>query len=96
MNQQNFYLCPPREALHQAFVGKKLQEAPAPAAVVDRAVVKRNCQRMIDACRDLKVDFRPHTKTHKVKFHSSLCARGEIVGELFIWKYGYFHGSLIE
>lgn len=67
MNPQNFYLCPPREALCQAFVGKKLQEAPAPAAVVDRAVVKRNCRRMLEACSDLKVEFRPHTKTHKVQ-----------------------------
>ena len=66
MNPQNFYLCPPGDALRQAFVGSKLSDVPSPAAVVDRATVKRNCQHMLQACEDLKVGFRPHTKTHKV------------------------------
>ncbi len=49
------------------FVGKRLQDVPTPAAVVDRAVVRRNCDSMLRACEALQLDFRPHVKTHKVK-----------------------------
>ena len=66
MNAQNFHRYPSREDLCQAFVGQKLRDVPAPAAILDRAVVRRNCDRMLGACRDLKVSFRAHTKTHKV------------------------------
>lgn len=66
MNPQNFHTYPSREDLCQAFVGRKLRDVPAPAAILDRAVVRRNCDRMLGACRDLKVGFRAHTKTHKV------------------------------
>ena len=49
-------------------IGKHLAQIPMPAAVLDRAVVKRNCDQMLDACRDLGVKFRPHIKTHKVRY----------------------------
>ncbi|KAL8751845.1 MAG: hypothetical protein Q9199_006146 [Rusavskia elegans] len=51
--------------LHEAFVGKKLHDISVPAAVVDRAIVRRNCLQMLQACDALDVDFRPHVKTHK-------------------------------
>ncbi|CAL8578854.1 hypothetical protein XPA_004625 [Xanthoria parietina] len=51
--------------LHEAFVGKNLHDISVPAAVVDRAVVRRNCLQMLQACDALDVDFRPHVKTHK-------------------------------
>ena len=59
----------------ETFRGKTLHDAHAPAIIVDKAVVERNCQRMLDACRTLDVEFRPHTKTHKVtrKTSSQFC-----------------------
>ncbi|CAO1597117.1 hypothetical protein XANCAGTX0491_000941 [Xanthoria calcicola] len=51
--------------LHEAFVGKNLHDISVPAAVADRAVVRRNCLQMLQACDALDVDFRPHVKTHK-------------------------------
>lgn len=57
---------PSHAALRQAFVGKSLKDVPTPAAVLDKAVVERNCLQMLKACEALHVDFRPHVKTHKV------------------------------
>src|SRR5512138_1199210 len=36
-----------------------------PAFLVDRTIVKRNCDRMRKKAVDSKVAFRPHVKTHK-------------------------------
>ncbi|KAL8694628.1 MAG: hypothetical protein Q9218_000723 [Villophora microphyllina] len=60
-------LCPsPSVAeLQESFVGKRLQDMFTPAAVVDRAIVRRNCAQMLEACAFLDVSFRPHVKTHK-------------------------------
>ena len=58
---------PSKAKLQQAFVGKTLHEVSTPAAVVDRAVVRRNCDQLLQACKALQVDFRPHVKTHKVQ-----------------------------
>ena len=44
----------------------QIHDAPTPAAIIDRAVVERNCERMQEACQALDVEFRAHTKTHKV------------------------------
>ena len=60
---------PSKSRLEEAFVGKNLREVPTPAAVVDRTVVRRNCDQMLKACEALQVDFRPHVKTHKVHFY---------------------------
>ncbi|MCJ1395084.1 hypothetical protein MMC18_007965 [Xylographa bjoerkii] len=54
-----------KETLKAIFVGKELDQVPTPAAVVDRAVVRRNCLQMLEACDALGVSFRPHVKTHK-------------------------------
>ncbi|MCJ1281875.1 hypothetical protein MMC26_001198 [Xylographa opegraphella] len=54
-----------KERLKAMLVGKELEQIPAPAAVVDRAVVRRNCSQMLAACDALGVSFRPHIKTHK-------------------------------
>ena len=59
--------CPSKGELAKAFIGKRLGDVPTPAAVLDRAVVERNCRQMLEACQALDVDFRPHVKTHKVQ-----------------------------
>ena len=53
--------------LHEMFVGKQLEQMPTPAVVLDLAVVERNCTQMLETCKALEVDFRPHMKTHKVR-----------------------------
>ncbi len=58
---------PSQANLREAFVGRHLQDVPTPAAVVDIAIVKRNCIQMLKACEALHLDFRPHVKTHKVQ-----------------------------
>ena len=63
---------PSYKALCEAFIGKDLKDVPNPAAVLDLAVVKRNCLQMLKACETLQVAFRPHVKTHKVLLSASL------------------------
>ncbi len=65
-NMNDFFPCPSKALLRGAFVGKHLRDVPAPAAILDRAIVKDNCDRMLKACQSLGVAFRPHVKTHKV------------------------------
>jgi hypothetical protein len=60
------YPSPSEAALKLQFVGKNLEVAQTPAAVIDAAVVRRNCQLMLDAAAHLRVKFRAHVKTHKV------------------------------
>ena len=55
-----------KEDLKTIFVGKELSELPTPIAVVDRHITAVNSRKMLDACKDLNVLFRPHVKTHKV------------------------------
>ena len=57
---------PSQAELRQVFIGKTLKNVPTPAAVLDKAVVQRNCLQMLKACEALQVGFRPHVKTHKV------------------------------
>jgi len=54
------------ESTKAQLIGKQLSQLPTPAAVLDRAVLKRNCTQMLEACDKLNVLFRPHIKTHKV------------------------------
>ena len=63
----NFFPCPSTELLQDAFVGRQLKDVPAPAAILDRAIIKDNCNQMLRACQLLGVQFRPHIKTHKVQ-----------------------------
>lgn len=63
----SLYPTPSEAALKLHFVGQKLGVAQTPAAVIDAAVVRHNCQLMLDAAAELKVGFRAHVKTHKVE-----------------------------
>ena len=67
MDHSALYPVPSKAQLQAHFVGKGLEDAPTPAAVLDRAIVNRNCVQMLEACEALNVQFRPHVKTHKVK-----------------------------
>lgn len=71
---ENFYPRPSKELLCEAFMGKHLKELPTPAAVLDRAIVERNCCQMLDSCKSLGVRFRAHVKTHKVISSSFSCS----------------------
>lgn len=64
---KDLFPCPSKETLETIFVGKKLSDVPTPAAILDRAIVRRNCNQMLDACNTLQVGFRPHIKTTKVQ-----------------------------
>lgn len=60
------YQIPSSAALKAQYVGQKLKDIQAPAAIIDLAVVKKNCNLMLEAAESLKVQFRAHVKTHKV------------------------------
>ena len=62
-----FRSSPSREALRSAFVGKSLLDdgISTPCAVVDRAIVRSNCNIMLSATQALGIPFRAHVKTHK-------------------------------
>ncbi|KAN0099754.1 hypothetical protein V8E51_013529 [Hyaloscypha variabilis] len=66
------YPLPSKAALVQQFVGKTLKDIPLPAAVIDIAAVRRNCQRMSDAVKDLGFDFAPLVNVHKTAEIASL------------------------
>lgn len=61
------YPTPSEAALKLQNVGKRIADAQAPAAVIDAAVVRRNCKLMLDAAEQLGVGFWAHVKTHKVR-----------------------------
>lgn len=63
---------PSHPSLRQAFIGKNVKHVPTPAAVLDKAIVQRNCLQMLEACKALNVAFRPHIKTHKVYLRTFL------------------------
>jgi len=66
--------------LRAEYVGAQLGEVATPAVVLDRAVLRRNCEAMLAACAGLGVGLRAHVKSHKVR----LCCRA--VGETwFVW-----------
>ena len=67
MDYSALYPVPSKAQLQAQFVGRDLGDVPTPAAVLDRAIVQRNCIQMLEACKALGVRFRPHVKTHKVK-----------------------------
>ena len=66
VNAKSLLPLPSQADLRQVFIGKTLRNVPTPAAVLDKAVVQRNCLQMLKACEALQVEFRPHVKTHKV------------------------------
>lgn len=77
---------PSRTDLLEAFLRKKLKDVPTPAAIVDIAAVKRNCDQMLKACNDLQLDFRPHVKTHKVNHYSpALYSAFLVLHQKLVW-----------
>lgn len=68
----NYPNAPPGD-LRAQYVGRLLQDIDGPAAIIDVAVARRNCQLMLDAAEKLGLTFRSHVKTHKVSSQS--CSR---------------------
>ena len=56
-----------KEALQARYVGQSLYNTPTPALVLDLAKVEANCNLMLDAAQSLKLQWRAHIKTHKVR-----------------------------
>lgn len=56
-----------KEALQARYVGQSLYNTPTPALVLDLAKVEANCNLMLDAAQRLKLQWRAHIKTHKVR-----------------------------
>lgn len=71
------YPAPSEEGLKLQYVGKRLSELPTPAAVIDVAGVRRNCDAMLAAIEDIgMLDFRAHVKTHKTAELTELQVNG--------------------
>lgn len=67
MSSLIFYPTSPKEALVKEFVGKSIADVPTPAAVMNVAAARRNCERMLEAAKKLDLGWRAHVKTHKVR-----------------------------
>ena len=65
---------PTKASLQDAFVGMHLEDVPTPAAVLDRAILHRNCAQMLQACEEFGVKFRAHVKTHSTYTSQSQCS----------------------
>lgn len=61
------YPNPSEAAVKLQYMGRSIVDVQAPAAIIDVAVVRRNCKLMLEAVDKLGVDFRAHVKTHKVR-----------------------------
>jgi D-serine deaminase-like pyridoxal phosphate-dependent protein len=46
-------------------VGARIETLQTPAFVVDRAVVRNNCRKMLDLAKNMGINLRGQTKTHK-------------------------------
>jgi D-serine deaminase-like pyridoxal phosphate-dependent protein len=66
MSSIELYPTSPRDALAQ-YIGKSIRDVPTPAAVINVAAIRRNCERMLHTCDKLGLDWRAHVKTHKVR-----------------------------
>lgn len=60
------YPSPSQAALASSFVGKDIVELSGPAAIVDRAIVRKNCNAMLETVDRLGCSLRAHVKSHKV------------------------------
>ncbi|KAK8222121.1 hypothetical protein M8818_000291 [Zalaria obscura] len=65
LSAPSLYLTPSETALKLHYVGKHLKDVQAPAAILDVAVIRRNCKLMLDTTKTLGLGFRAHVKTHK-------------------------------
>jgi D-serine ammonia-lyase len=63
------YPVPSVAALKLQYTGKNIQDVDPPAAIIDRAVVRENCNAMLQASTRLSIGFRAHVKTHKVSIN---------------------------
>ncbi|KAF2851146.1 hypothetical protein T440DRAFT_467886 [Plenodomus tracheiphilus IPT5] len=59
------YPLSPLESLKAQYVGKKIEDLATPAVLLDRALIQRNCDAMLNICSELGVGFRAHVKSHK-------------------------------
>ncbi|CAO2656410.1 Nn.00g052130.m01.CDS01 [Neocucurbitaria sp. VM-36] len=66
------YPLPSHASLAAQYVGQKLEDLPTPAVVLDRAIIRRNCDAMLTVCEKLGVGFRAHVKSHKTTELSKL------------------------
>ncbi|EFY89179.1 hypothetical protein MAC_04766 [Metarhizium acridum CQMa 102] len=60
MSSIELYPTSPKHILAQ-FIGKSIRDVPTPAAVINAAAVRRNCERMLHTCVKLGLDWRAHT-----------------------------------
>ncbi|ANB11632.1 D-serine ammonia-lyase DSD1 [Sugiyamaella lignohabitans] len=60
-----FHPSPDVAALRKQYVGKTLADIPTPAFIVNRKVMKKNCDTMLQRAANMKAAFRAHVKTHK-------------------------------
>lgn len=60
------YPSPSKASLELQYLGKQIKDVQAPAAILDAAVIRRNCRLMLETTQQLGVAFRAHVKTHKV------------------------------
>lgn len=63
---ENIYPAASDSHLRDRFLGKRVEDLPTPAAILDERVLRRNCELMLQATKALGIGFRPHVKTHKV------------------------------
>ncbi|ODA76977.1 hypothetical protein RJ55_07494 [Drechmeria coniospora] len=54
-----------KDVLRERYVGKSIVNVDTPAAVINLAAAKRNCERMLQTCDALSLGWRAHVKTHK-------------------------------
>lgn len=57
---------PSEQELKRFYAGKNIGDVPKPAVVLDIAIIKKHCERMLQTVKALDVSFRAHVKTHKV------------------------------
>lgn len=56
-------MLPSKDALLKAFKGKSLHPLRTPAAVIDRGVYVRNCERVVSETKRRGMFFRAHIKS---------------------------------
>jgi D-serine deaminase-like pyridoxal phosphate-dependent protein len=66
------YPLPNLSSLQLQYVGQPLTSLPTPAAILDRSIIRKNCDAMLNVCKELGVGFRAHVKSHKVRLTLSL------------------------
>ncbi len=57
---------------HKQFVGKQASEVPSPAFIISLPIVKANIAALHKDVEELGIMFRPHVKTLKVTWPSSI------------------------